>query len=165
MNYLSWKISTAILTFLIGTGLAAVWFVVETKIFEIPTISIPGESSIITADDEINSPETPDAAPKTMTFTESASLKGKRNALRNIKKGELIILVRGETLFQKFLEDDLAKFNIKVESVGCFFDKEDELFLGGYNEASKAAINERFGNGFIEKAISRAAQSEKENFR
>jgi len=108
MNYLSWKISTAILTFLIGTGLAAVWFVVETKIFEIPTISIPGESSIITADDEINSPETPDAAPKTMTFTESASLKGKRNALRNIKKGELIILVRGETLFQKFLEDDLA---------------------------------------------------------
>jgi hypothetical protein len=164
MRYVSCKLTAAILTFFIGTGLVTVWFIVESKIFEIPVISLPGESQITNSNAEIKLPETPDAAP-TMTFTESASLNGKRNALRNIKKGELIVLVRGDTLFQKLLADELAKYEIEVESIGCFFDEEDEMFLGGYNEVSKAAINERFGNGFIEKAISRAARRKKEYFK
>ena len=164
MKYLSWKLTIAVLTFFVGTGLVTVWFLVEPKIFEIPVISLPGESQVATTNVENDFVETPDAAPKTMTFTESSSLNGKRNAIRDVKEGNLVILVRGDSLFQKLLEDDLSKYKVKVESIGCFFGKEDEIYLGGHNEVSKAAINERLGNGFIEEAISKAAQNEKENF-
>lgn len=137
MKYLNWKIGSALVTFLIGTILTFVWFASKPK-----------------------SIKSLDVSEQLTTSTDPDYLKGRTEAERDVKAGELVIIVEGQTRFEVLLRDELSKYGVQIRSIGCFFKKQDEKHWKGYNQVSKAAIDARFGRDVAEDAIRKAAEQD-----
>lgn len=137
MKRLHWKIGIALLTFLIGTILSLTWFASEPKIIKSSEVS-----------------------KKLITSTDPDYLKGRSDAEQDIRAGKLIIIVEGQTRFEVILRDELAKYGVQTQSIGCFFNKQAVQYGKGYNEISEAEIDTRFGKGIAEEAIHKAAEQD-----
>lgn len=148
MRGLSQKIGIALLTFLVGVILTFIWFAFEPKISRHLGIS------------EIFEPEvkTPPVEPKLINLKDPSYLQGKKDAEIDLKAGNLVILVKGQTYFQMVLTDEFSRYNVKIKTIGCNFKEKDEKHLRGYNEISKAAIEERIGKSVFEEAMRKATE-------
>jgi hypothetical protein len=153
MTHLGFKVMAAILTF--SFGFIAV---------EVRDAIYPANSSAVNF--RPKTPQTESSALEvsakttndTISLEDPSYIKGQRDAKNDIKAGKLIIRVKGFTRFGEALNDEFNKFGIKTQSIGGFFTSDKAMELKGYNEVSKAAINERFGSGTAERAIEKAAR-------
>ena len=150
MRNLSWKLGIALLTFFVGTIWAFAWFTFVPKPAGSLEVSEPLVSEV----------KTPTVAPKTINPKDPSYLQGKKDAAGDVKAGRLIIRVKGQTLFGSVLENELSKHKVKIQSIGCFFKDEDEKHLRGYNEVSKAAIEERIGKTVLDEAMRKASEKD-----
>ncbi len=134
------------LTFFIGTVLALSWFASESNPEKSLEVSTPFASEV----------KPLALAPKLINSTDPSYLQGKKDAARDVKAGKLIIRVKGQTHFGVVLDEELSKYKVKIQSIGCFFKDEDEKHLRGYNEVSKTAIEERIGKSILDEAMRKA---------
>src|SRR5438128_1662137 len=106
MKKLTWKIAAALLTFLIGTISALSWSAAWPK--TVKSLGVSGKPVIATDPDY---------------------LRGRSDAERDVKAGNLTILAKGTTRFGMILRDELGKYGVEIGSIGCYFKEKDVKHL------------------------------------
>lgn len=145
MKNLSVRLATAIVSFVLGVTIAALWASCGQPVTQrLDSVVVAIGASLL----------------EKISDNPTAYERGRRQALTDVQNGHLKVESIGESTITHYLYKEvlLREYGVEFIDYGCLGTDELDQRIRGYNEISRAAIEGRFGAGVLEKVFQQVSE-------